>query len=248
MMRRTAALLCLAAAAPPLAAQTFGARVEAIRDGTVRFEYPPRPGVCGNGDGVSINRQSDAYSWGNRVCETGPVHVSISRLDGQTITVRKRVGGHVGAASDEKDLGDVDAAEAARYLLSIVPTLGGRNASEAITAAAIADVPTLAPELTRLVQNTGAPMDARKDALFWLGQSEISAVALGRLYDREQPFALREHWTFVLSQRHEDPALDKLIDIARNDPDTEIRKRALFWLGQSREPKAIQFLHDVILR
>ncbi len=43
-------------------------------------------------------------------------------------------------------------------------------------------------------------------------------------------------------------ALDKLIEIARGDSDVEIRKRAMFWLGQSRDPKAIQFLHDLILR
>ena len=53
----------------------------------------------------------------------------------------------------------------------------------------------------------------------------------------------------MLSQRHDEaPALDKLIEIARGDSDVEIRKRAMFWLGQSRDPKAIQFLHDLILR
>ncbi len=182
------------------------------------------------------------------MCETGPVRVAVGRSEGRTVSVRKHVGGRWSSSSDVTDLGVVDATEAARYLLSVAPSIGGRNANEAISAAAIADATTIAPELTRLVQNGDAPIDTRKDALFWLGESEIGVAEFARLYDRSQPFALREQWTFVLSQRHEDPALDKLIEIARGDPDVEIRKRAMFWLGQSRDAKAIQFLHDLILR
>ena len=52
----------------------------------------------------------------------------------------------------------------------------------------------------------------------------------------------------MLAQRHDDPAIEKLIQIARTDADMEIRKRAMFWLGQSRDPKAVQFLHDILLR
>jgi hypothetical protein len=250
-MRWSAAVLALAAAAPSLAAQSVAQRVDAVREGTVRLSYAARPGVCGNDDGgVSITgRHGDGSQyWGARVCESGPVRVSIGRSDGRTISVRKYVGGRWSSSSDVTDLGVVDPTEAARYLLSVAASIGGRNANEAISAAAIADATTIAPELTRLVQNGDAPIDARKDALFWLGESEIGAAELGRLYDRSQPFALREQWTFVLSQRREDPALDKLIDIARGDSDVEIRKRAMFWLGQSRDPKAIQFLHDLILR
>jgi HEAT repeat protein len=52
----------------------------------------------------------------------------------------------------------------------------------------------------------------------------------------------------VLSQRHEDAAIDGLIDVARHDPDSEIRKRAMFWLGQTKEPRAIKFLQDILTR
>ncbi len=250
-MRWGAAVLALVTVAPSLAAQSVAQRVDAVHDGTVRLAYAARPGVCGNGDGgVSITgRHGDGGQyWGARVCETGPVRVSIGRSEGRTISVRKYVGGRWSTSSDITDLGVVDATEAARYLLSVAPSLGGHNANEAISAAAIADATTIAPELTRLVQNGDAPIDTRKDALFWLGESDIGVAEFARLYDRSQPFALREQWTFVLSQRHEDPALDKLIEIAREDSDVEIRKRAMFWLGQSRDPKAIQFLHDFILR
>jgi hypothetical protein len=53
---------------------------------------------------------------------------------------------------------------------------------------------------------------------------------------------------FVLSQRREQAALDKLMSIARNDPDRELRRKAMFWLGQSRDPRVSAFLADIITR
>jgi hypothetical protein len=40
--------------------------------------------------------------------------------------------------------------------------------------------------------------------------------------------------------------VDKLMEIARNDRDPELRKKAIFWLGQSRDPRVQQFLIDMI--
>jgi len=53
----------------------------------------------------------------------------------------------------------------------------------------------------------------------------------------------------VLSQRQSDKAaIDKMFDIARNEKDPELRKKAIFWLGQSRDPRVQQFLMDLINR
>jgi hypothetical protein len=53
---------------------------------------------------------------------------------------------------------------------------------------------------------------------------------------------------FVLSQRRDREALDKLMSIARNDPDREMRRKAMFWLGQSKDPRVNAFLADIITR
>jgi hypothetical protein len=53
----------------------------------------------------------------------------------------------------------------------------------------------------------------------------------------------------VLSQRQSDrAAMDKLFDIAKNEKDAELRKKAIFWLGQSRDPRVQAFLLDLINR
>jgi HEAT repeat protein len=57
---------------------------------------------------------------------------------------------------------------------------------------------------------------------------------------------MREQLIFVYSQRDEPAALDQLLKIAKSDPRPELRKRALFWLGQSGDPRAIQAIQDII--
>ena len=99
------------------------------------------------------------------------------------------------------------------------------------------------------VTDAREPVALRKQALFWLGQK--SSAPLGELlalYPRLDGQELRDHFVFVLSQRHETAAVDKLIDLARNDTDREIRAKATFWLGQSRDPRAARYLEDRIAK
>jgi hypothetical protein len=97
--------------------------------------------------------------------------------------------------------------------------------------------------------NAREDMELRKKALFWAGQSGVAIPELAKLYDRMPDTEMREQIIFVLSQRQRDPAaMDKLFDIARNEKDAELRKKAIFWLGQSRDPRVQQFLTDLINR
>jgi hypothetical protein len=36
------------------------------------------------------------------------------------------------------------------------------------------------------------------------------------------------------------------MDIARTDKDRDLRGKAVFWLGQSKDPRAVKFLEDLI--
>ncbi|MEO8227022.1 MAG: HEAT repeat domain-containing protein, partial [Gemmatimonadota bacterium] len=101
--------------------------------------------------------------------------------------------------------------------------------------------------LLDIVRSKTEPVDARKQALFWAGQSgSIGSAELGSLYGSMPDREMREQIIFVLSQRNDSAAMDKLIDIARKDPDPNMRKRALFWVGQSKDPRATQLLQDIL--
>ncbi|HXG71898.1 MAG TPA: hypothetical protein VNJ04_14920, partial [Gemmatimonadaceae bacterium] len=89
--------------------------------------------------------------------------------------------------------------------------------------------------------------ELRKKALFWAGQSGVEIAELVRLYDRMESGEMKDQLIFVYSQRsRETAAVDKLFAIARTDRDAERRKKAIFWLGQSRDPRVQQFLLDLI--
>ena len=57
---------------------------------------------------------------------------------------------------------------------------------------------------------------------------------------------VRESALFGLSQEPGELSLPVLIEIAKSHPEQNIRKKAIFWLGQSNDTKAKQALLDII--
>jgi HEAT repeat protein len=89
----------------------------------------------------------------------------------------------------------------------------------------------------------GRTIEMRKQALFWAAQSGMSATDLATLYrDTPEP-QLREHLIFLIGQHR---GVEPLIEIARSDPDLEMRKKAVFWLGQSHDPRAEELLLELL--
>ena len=101
--------------------------------------------------------------------------------------------------------------------------------------------------LMNIAVNPKEDIELRKKALFWAGQSGVAISEMSKLYDQMNNTEMKEQVIFVLSQRQHDPAaMDKMFDIAKNEKDAELRKKAIFWLGQSRDPRVQQFLIDLI--
>lgn len=100
--------------------------------------------------------------------------------------------------------------------------------------------------LLQVAQRSNESVSMREKALFYAGQAGASMTELSRLYDSLPAGALREQMIFVFSQRGDPAALDKLISIAKTDKDANSRKKALFWLGQSHDPRAMKALTEVI--
>ncbi len=103
--------------------------------------------------------------------------------------------------------------------------------------------------LMDIAVNPRENIELRKKALFWAGQTGVATSELAVLYDRMNDAEMKDQMIFVFSQRGRDAAaMDKLFAIARADRDPELRKKAIFWLGQSRDPRAQKFLEDLINR
>ena len=100
--------------------------------------------------------------------------------------------------------------------------------------------------LMSIANDASQPIDVRKHALWTAGQAGIAASELIALYARTNDREMKEHLIWVLSQEDERAAVDKLFDIARRDPDVQMRKKALFWLGQKNDPRVQQLLLELI--
>ena len=51
---------------------------------------------------------------------------------------------------------------------------------------------------------------------------------------------------FALSQLPKDDGVPKLITVARTNTNAVVRKEAMFWLGQSKDPRAVAFFEEVL--
>jgi HEAT repeat protein len=101
--------------------------------------------------------------------------------------------------------------------------------------------------LMEVATNESEDIEMRKKALFWAGQNRGTSMAeLTGLYDRMKNREMKEQLIFVYSQRREKDAIDKMMSIAKTDPDRELRKKAIFWLSQSKDPRVAEFLMSLI--
>lgn len=245
----------------PLQAQSLAERVAAVGTGTVRMQFASREGVCGNGRGnISIRhdggrRTAMAASengyltreWEDE-CEPGPVRLAVD-VRARTITeIRAYVGGRWRSDAD-LDLGDVDAAQASRWLLTVAERADAKTATAAIFPAMIAAAPDPWREMLAIAKDESRPREVRSSATFWVAQSAEQAATRGlqEIVEADGDREVRKQAVFALSQRPKDESVPALIRLARNHRDPEIRRTAVFWLGQSRDARALQYFEDVLL-
>ena len=238
-------------------------RIAAAPDGEVRLSYATRPGVCGNGrNNISFDCE-DGWCGRHRMsfgrnddddagcpCEPGPARIALQKRGGQIRRVRTYVGGAWRPAADAQvtDLGTTSAAAAARYLLDLAAR-AGEAGHDAVFPAILADSVTVWPDLLRLARSATVARETRRSAVFWLGQAAGEAATRGLtelLDDTTVALDVKESAVFALSQQPRDAGVPALIRIARTHPSTGVRKKALFWLGQSEDPRALALFEEIL--
>jgi hypothetical protein len=249
------------AAAAPVGAQTLAEQVAAVGSGTVRFQFASREGVCGNGRGnISIRRadgtasvRGTTYTSGRRNeweddCESGPVRIALDVDRRQVRDLRAYVGGRWRGTAD-RDLGEVSAAEASRYLVELAASGEREVAKDAIFPAMLADAPSPWRAFLAIAKDESRPRDVRNSATFWVADAagEEATKGLEQIIEDEGDREVRKSAVFAISRRPKDESVPALIRVARTHRDPEIRKSAVFWLGQSRDPRAIQYFEEILL-
>ncbi len=247
------ALLCAPLSVSSLGAQSLDARVAAVRNGTVRLQFAADSGVCGNGRGnISVRSSSEtaragrAYEWEDE-CEPGPVRLALDLRDGRVTALRSYVGGRWRGDAD-LDLGDVPSAQATEFLMTLARSADARVARDAVFPAVIAAGPSPDASLLAIAKDAERPSEVRTAATFWVAQSAGDRVSAGLRELVDDPERdVRESAVFAISQRPNDESVPALIRLARTHRDPQIRRRAVFWLGQKRDARVVAYFEEVLL-
>jgi HEAT repeat protein len=252
------AVTALVGLSEPARAQSLADRVAAIRDGEVSFYFAARPGVCGDGEHfVRTGRHSyhGSFSSGRPMepCLFGPVQVRLTVENGVVHRVQHWVGQL--RPREARDLGSMPATEAARYLLTIAARGIPRASAKAIFPAVLADSAIVWPALLSIAKDSDTrSRGTRQEATLWLSRFASGAVA-GRSnnpldFDDDRGASadeeLKTHAVFVLSQLPRGEGIPQLLEVARSNASPRVRGQAMFWLGQSGDPRAIALFESVL--
>ncbi len=260
-MRGTRRALCvlslLATHATPVRSQSLADRIAAVKNGFVGFHFAARPGICGDGQQfIRMGRSYIGSNFGNTrdlTCVPGPVQVRLAMRDG----VVERLEFWVGPLRerDGQSLGPISTAEAARFLMDVAARASGSPSARAILPAVLADSAIIWPALVTIARDTDTRSQATlQEAMMWLSRFAAGAL-VGRPADPtvgedddddRSKGGLKTHAVFVLSQLRNREGVPALLDIARSNPDRHVRSQALFWLGQSGDPRALDLFESIL--
>lgn len=100
--------------------------------------------------------------------------------------------------------------------------------------------------LLGLMRNNDEPVEVRTAALERVASRRMPIADAVKLYNAVADKPMRERLISVYRQRTEAEATDKLLDIAKNDTDYNLRTRAIAALTEKKDPRAQKLLLEII--
>ncbi len=100
----------------------------------------------------------------------------------------------------------------------------------------------------RLAHDDKSPR-VRGQALFWLAQRAAQKTAESAISDalaNDPETEVKKKAVFALTQMRDGQGVPLLIQVARTNQNAAVRKQAVFWLGQSKDPRALAFIEEVL--
>lgn len=159
-------------------------------------------------------------------------------------------GGGWNDRSSSTDLGTIGTGAALIAFIELARK-NGSSSDDVLFPLTLADSIVVWPAFLSLARDKSAPRSTRKQAVFWVSQAagEKAAEGLSDLAtDDNEDRDVREQAVFALSQLPEAQGVPVLIRVATTNRDRAIRRKAMFWLGQSDDPRAVALFEDILTK
>lgn len=104
-------------------------------------------------------------------------------------------------------------------------------------------------EVVASVAHNDKSARVRGQALFWLAQRAEKKVAESAINDaiaNDPETEVKKKAVFALTQMPAGEGVPLLIQVVKNNHNPEVRKQAMFWLGQSKDDRALTFIEEVL--
>jgi hypothetical protein len=124
-----------------------------------------------------------------------------------------------------------------------------RLADRALTAMAMHASAAASPVLVDFARN-GTTAQIKGRALFWLAQRAVEEAlpTISNAIDSDPDTEVKKQAVFALSRLPKDEGVPRLIDLARTHRNPDVRRQAFFWLGQSKDPRAVEFFASILVK
>lgn len=86
----------------------------------------------------------------------------------------------------------------------------------------------------------------RSKALFWLASKAQAQEVISHAVQNDPEREVKIQAVFALRQLPGDQGVPLLINVAKTHADPEVRKKAMFWLGQSQDPRALDYFTQIL--
>ncbi len=234
-------------------AQDLERQVSQVQNGEVAFRYPTSEGVrvCDHGLQIDVRFSRNRGGWRREEnCVEGEAQVILEVRNGEIRDLDLGPPGSDSDSSVDTDLGLWSADDAAAFLIGLARRSSSRRvAKDAIVPAMIARGAVVWPDLIDIARDRSRPEDVREQAVFWVAQQAADAATNERddlLADDDDDVDVRKAAVFSLSQRPQREAVPALMEVAETSRFAEVRRSAIFWLGQTGDSRALDFFERIL--
>lgn len=158
---------------------------------------------------------------------------------GQPLALRRHVAFWLGEARGQRGLATL------QRLAGSEPDAALRR--EVTFGLSVSKEPGALPVLLRMAREDSNAA-VRGQALFWLARKagDMVAATLSDAAANDPETQVKERAVAGLSRLPNGEGIPLLIKVARTSPDPAVRKRAIFWLGQSKDARALDFIEGIL--